>query len=184
MVKSLNFDDLKALNKTSFYESTDKRLKVFIHKLTEKTSYVKENMDFKSNAYENILKARNGKFISEAGIKEHMVTYLASGKSRHSTQIFSKQGGKGTRPVLEKILKNSEVSCKYSAPAKSFLFYSFDNIQKLLKSYRIGGNHQSKVIAIVVCSILCLLFDNANTNCDLQSNVETHQPIGIQNIPI
>ena len=46
----LNFDDLKAANKSSFYESADKRLKVFIDKLTEKTSYVNENMNFKSNA--------------------------------------------------------------------------------------------------------------------------------------
>lgn len=139
-----------------------------------------ENLNFKSNAYENILKARNGKFISEAGIKEHMVTYLASGKSRHASQKNSNQGGKGTRPVLEKILKNSEVSCRYSAPEKAFLYYSFDNIQKLLKSYRIGGNHQKKVLAIVVCSILCMLFDNGNCS----TNVRTHQLIGIQNIPM
>ena len=36
------------------------------------------------------------------------------------------------------------------------MFFSFDNIQTLLKSHRIGGDHQKKVLAIVVCSILCL----------------------------
>ena len=76
-----------------------------------------------------------------------MVVYLASGKSMHSSQVFSKQGGKGTRPILEKILTNSEDVCKFSAPEKAFLFYSYDNIQTLLKSYRIGGNHQKKVLA-------------------------------------
>ena len=34
----LNFDDLKAANKSSFYESADQRLRAFINKLTEKTS--------------------------------------------------------------------------------------------------------------------------------------------------
>ena len=116
------------------------------------------------------MKARNGKYISEAGLKEHMVSYLASKKARHSSQIFSKQGGKGTRPVLEKVLANSEASLKFSAPQKSFLYFSFDNIQKLLKSYRIGGSH--KVLAIVVCSILCLLFENGGQNYELQYKSE------------
>ena len=38
-------------------------------------------------------------------------------------------------------------------------FFSYDNIQTLLKSHRVGGNHQNKVLVIVVCSILCLLPD-------------------------
>ena len=93
----LNFDDLKAVNKKIFYDRCDSRLKSFIDNLTENTSYKNYNQNFKSNIYENILKARNGKYISEAGLKEHMVSYLASGKARHSSQIFSKQGGKGAR---------------------------------------------------------------------------------------
>ena len=35
------------------------------------------------------------------------------------------------------------------------LFFTFNNIQTLLKSHRIGGEHQRKILAIVVCSILC-----------------------------
>ena len=90
------------------------------------------------------------------GIKEHMVVYLSSGKSRHTSQVFSKQGGKGTRPLLETILNNSESICVFNAPEGSTLFFTFDNIQTLLKSHRIGGEHQKKVLAIVVCSTLCL----------------------------
>ena len=75
-----------------------------------------DNVNFKYNAYENILKARNSYFISDVGLKEHMVSYLSSGKARHNTQVFSKQGGKGTRPVLEMILKNSEGVCQFKAP--------------------------------------------------------------------
>ena len=63
------------------------------------------NLNYKSNVYENILKARNSKYVSKVGLKEHMVTYLSSNKSRNSTEVFSKQGAKGTRPILEKFLK-------------------------------------------------------------------------------
>ena len=37
----------------------------------------------------------------------------------------------------------------------------------MLKSYRIGGQHQKKVLAIVVCSILALFFDS-EIKCELQ----------------
>ena len=77
----------------------------------------------------------------------------------HASQVFSKQGAKSTRPVLEKILANSEDICKFKPQEKAFLFFSFDNIQTLLKSYRIGGDNQRKALAIVVCSILCLMFE-------------------------
>jgi hypothetical protein len=97
-----------------------------------------------------------------------MVSYLASGKSRHSSQVFSKQGGKGTQPLL----KTSENICKLSPPEKTNLFFSFDNILKLLKSYRIGGNNQTKPLGIIVCSIMCLLPDDENKECDIQFSYE------------
>ena len=102
-------------------------------------------MHFNYNAYDNLLKARNSKYVSSVGLKEHIVAYLSSGKSMHNTQVFSKQGAKGTRPVIESVLKTSEKTCKFSPPGKSPLFFSFDNIQTLLKSHRIGGDHQKKV---------------------------------------
>ena len=98
----INLEDLKTATKSEFYGKCDKRLKSFIDKLTDRAVYKAENSNFKSNIYENMLKARNSKFTSKPGLKEHMVVYLASGKSMHSSQVFSKQGGKGTRPILEK----------------------------------------------------------------------------------
>lgn len=164
--------DLKAASKEEFYEKCEKRLKCFLDALTAKKKSENDNINFKSNVIENICKARNSKFVSEVGLKEHMVSYLASGKSRHSSQVFSKQGGKGTRPLLERILKTSENICKFSPPEKTTLFFSFDNIQKLLKSYRIGGNNQSKPLGIVVCSIMCLLPDGEDKECDIQFSHE------------
>jgi hypothetical protein len=78
-----------------------------------------------------VLKARNSKYLSGMGIKEHMVTYLSSGKSVHTSQLFSKQGGQGTRPLLEKVLKNSESVCMFKAPEHVTLLFSYDNIQTL-----------------------------------------------------
>ena len=155
----INIEDLKIAGKMEFYDECDVRIKNFIDNLTSKKRSNNENMNYKANVWENILKARNSKFLSETGVKEHMINYLASGKSRHATQVFSKQGGKGTRPLLENILKNSEDICKFEAPEHVTLLFSFDNIQTLLKSHRIGGEHQKKILAIVVCSIMCLMPD-------------------------
>ena len=153
--KDLDIGTLKKSTKTEFYRNGDRRLTTFMDTLTERQHYQNESVNYKCNAYENLLKARNLKFVSNIGVKEHMVSYLASGKSRHSTQVFSKQGAKGTRPVLEIVLKNSEDLLKFKAPDHSTLFFSFDNIQTLLKSHRVGGDQQKKVLAVVVCSILC-----------------------------
>ena len=155
--KDLSIKDLKTATKDKLYGECDERLKNFIDCLTELKITANDNIAFKSNIYENILKARNNKYVSVVGLKEHMVVYLASGKSCHASQVFSKQGGKGTRPVLEIILKNSESVCKFKAPENITLFFSFDNIQTLLKSHRIGGPNQKEILVIVVCSILCYL---------------------------
>jgi hypothetical protein len=107
LAKDLDLERLNEKNKKQFYENRDKRVTCFIDALTARKVYTNnECVNFKYNAYENILKARNSKFVSDVGLKEHMVSYLSSGKAIHNTQVFSKQGGKGTRPVLEMILKN------------------------------------------------------------------------------
>ena len=89
-----------------------------------------KHMFYKTNAYKNILKARNSKSVSIPGIREHLVVYLSSDKARNTTHIFSKAGAKGTRPVLEQILTNSLEKCKFVEPKNKSLFFSFDNIQK------------------------------------------------------
>ena len=61
----------KAIKKKIFYDRCDSRLNSFIDNLTENASYKNDNQNFKSNINDNILKARNGKYISEVGLKEH-----------------------------------------------------------------------------------------------------------------
>ena len=60
---------------------------------------------------------------------------------------------------METILSNSFDKCKFVEPKNISLFFSFDNIQKLLKSYRIGGSNQDKPLAVVVTSVLAMLPD-------------------------
>ena len=91
--KDLDLDKLCATNKKEFYQTCDKRLKNFIDSLTAKK--VNDNTDCvnnKYNVYENILKARNSKFVSDVGVKEHMVSYLSTGKS---TSLYCKNRLKG-----------------------------------------------------------------------------------------
>ena len=131
---------LNATNKTDFYKACDRRLTSFFDALTAKKKYGgDECVNFKYNAVENIFKARNAKYVSDIGLKEHMVSYLSSGKAIHSSQVFSKQGAKGTRPVLEMVLKNSESVCKFDAPCKiNFVFHirQHSDTSKITQNWR------------------------------------------------
>ena len=120
-------------------------MKSFIDSLTARKVYSNECINFKYNAYENLLKARNSKFVSEIGLKEHMVTYLSSGKARHTTQVFSKQGGKGSRPVLGKILKNSEYVYKFEAPDNVILFLHLIIFRNFWKATELEANNKNNV---------------------------------------
>ena len=71
--KDLNLEELKKASKDKFYESCDSRLKNFIDYITENEHYRTENINFKSNIYENLSKARNVKFNCAVEVKEHMV---------------------------------------------------------------------------------------------------------------
>ena len=73
----LNLNDLKKVTKSEFYATCDRRLQSFIDNLTHKARYSNDDDNFKTNIFENMLKARNQKYASEVGIKEHMVVYLA-----------------------------------------------------------------------------------------------------------
>ena len=57
--KDLDLEQLKRASKVTFYESCDIRLKNFIDYITECERSTSENVNFKSNVYENLLKARN-----------------------------------------------------------------------------------------------------------------------------
>ena len=59
------------------------------------------------NVIENIYKARNFNFVSDVGISESVISYFASDKSKHNSQVISKQGGKGTRGTLETFIQRS-----------------------------------------------------------------------------
>ena len=172
--ESLDLEKLQQNSKKELFGEIDPRLCSFINSLTERTGnnqQRKNNLVFKMNAVENLIKARNTNFTSITGLREHLVAYIASNRSRHVTQVFSKQGAKGTRPLLEKIMDNSMKTSNFKAPSQKSLFISFDNIQKLYKNYRLGANEDEKAIAAIVTSILCILPDGPDTS-DIQYQLD------------
>ena len=71
--KDLSIEDLKNSSKSELYNNCDERLRCFIDSLTVKkfskfNQSTNDNLNFKSNAYENILKARNSKFVCTSGL--------------------------------------------------------------------------------------------------------------------
>ena len=168
--KTLSLVELQHFDKEEYYASIDSRIVTFIDALTEKKGNKRSqdpqasNTNFKMNAIENLIKARDSKFVSVSGLREHMVTYMSSGRSIHVSQVFSKQGAKGTRPLLENILDNSMTTCTFKVPENKSMSISFDNIQKLYKNYRLGVGENEKAIATVVTSVLCTLPDGQKSS--------------------
>ena len=119
----------------------------------------KDNKAELSNLLDSLFKSRNSRYVSLAGLKEHLVAYISSNKSHHVSDLFSHIGGRGNRHLLETILDNSEIACKFEDPKKISVFVSFDNIQKLMKGHRLSEAEQQKVYGIIVTSILAVLPD-------------------------
>ena len=74
---------------------------------------VTKNIIRNCNAYENLLKARNSKYISLNGIKEHLICFISSGRSAIVSDIISQIGGKGNRKIFEEIIQNSKITCNF-----------------------------------------------------------------------
>ena len=123
-----------------------------------------DNSNELANVWDSILKSRNSKYVSLSGLKEHIIIYLASGKSNYVSELLSHIGGRGTRKIIETILDKSELACRFTEPKKISIFVSFDNIQKMYPQHRISDQEQEKVYAVIVCSILALLPDGYTTS--------------------
>ena len=120
-----------------------------------KSALIHEIIPILCEILESLVKACHGHFVSKHGICPHLVSYIESKKSTVS-KIFNKVGGKGSKPLLEDVIKNTELTVSVSPPQNISCFYSFDNIQTLFRSHRLDGKNADKVIAIVVT--LCLQF--------------------------
>ena len=167
-----SIEDLNKDNLSQTFEDMDLRLKTFLDAATERSNHYypnREKVEAKKktqicNAYDALLKARNSKYLSLNGVKEHLICFISSGRSVIVSEMISQIGGKGNRRVIEEIIKNSEISCQFEEPQNVVIFVSFDNIQKLSKTHRLTSKDQEKVYAVVVTSILATLPDGYRCN--------------------
>ena len=158
--------DLSQLLKSSgkdLYDAADPRLKVFIEEATKtaKTENYGSDMakskkaSFCQNIVENFLKARNLRFVSLSGLSLLTLVYIFSGRSIQTCKLFSATGAKGTyNLVMKYVLPNSRKTSYKSCVDNVTVFYSFDNMQKLAKIWRLHGSQQTKSLANVVTSIV------------------------------
>ena len=166
--KNFCFQDLSCASKRSFLDQCDKRILSFIDGLTERTykykQYQHDTLNEKFNIYDNLLKARNFNYVSDVRVREGIIAFISSSKSFDATTVLSKQGGKGTKNVLNRVIRNTYDKNQFIPPDNISTFYSFDNIQTLLQSQRITGKGQEIALAVVVTSILCTLPDGWREN--------------------
>ena len=145
------------------YDAADPRLKVFIEEATKTAKTEKYGSDmskskkasFCQNIVENLLKARNLRFVSLSGLSLLTLVYIFSGRSIQTCKLFSATGAKGTyNLVMKYVLPNSRKTSLKSCVDNVTVFYSFDNMQKLAKIWRLHGSQQTKSLANVVTSIV------------------------------
>ena len=116
--------DIEKLLKTSsrdLYGNADQRLRAFIDAAVKTNErYANETKNnkrivFCSNVIENLLKARNLKYVSQSGLTVLTLVYILSGRSKQACNLFSTTGAKGSyRLVTEFVLPNSkETSYKH-----------------------------------------------------------------------
>ena len=168
-----NFDELSYASKKSLFESADPRLQAFLKSMTEKedSRNTSDNTNYLTNIIENILKARNQKCVTIQGVREGVTAYISSNRSKTTSTIMNKQGAKGSMPFLKRIIQNTVDKNEFKPPPDCIIMLSFDNIQRLQKSYHITSSNTERPLAIVVTSALCTLPDGYSEN-KLQYNSE------------
>ena len=110
---------------------------------------------FCSNIVENFLKARNLRFVSLFGLSILTLVYIFSGRSKQTCKLVAATGAKGNyNLVTQFVLPNSAETSYKSCIDGVTVYYSFDNIQKISKIWRVYGSHQDKSLAKVATSII------------------------------
>ena len=158
--------DLAQLLKSSgsdLYDQADPRLKVFIEEAV-KTDYTEKygsdiannkKTVFCYNIIEHFLKARNLRFVSLSGLSFLTLVYIFSGRSVQTCKLVAATGAKGNHNIVTQfLLPNSTESSYKSCVDGVTVYYSFDNIQKISKIWRVYGSHQDKSLAKVATSIV------------------------------
>ena len=181
-----NVDLSQLLNSSGkeVYDATDPRLKAFIDEAIKTTKTENYGSDvakskkaaFCHNIVENFLKARNLRYVSLSGLSLLTLVYIFSGRSIQTCKLVSTTGAKGTyKLVMKYALPNSRKTSYKSCVDNVTVFYSFDNMQKLAKIWRLHGSQQTKSLANVVTSIVHCYPDGL-----LSSNVQyvlRHSPM-------
>ena len=183
-MENIDLSTLLGASGQELYDTADPRLTVFIEEAV-KTLYTDKfgsdlaktkKTSFCHNIVENFLKARNLRFVSLSGLSLLTLVYIFSGRSIQTCNMFASTGAKGSHKIVTKfVLPNSRETSYKSCVDGVTVFYSFDNIQKLFKIWRLHGSNQDKSLAKVATSIVHCYPDGM-----LNSNVQyvlRHSPM-------
>ena len=162
-LEHVDIAQLLTFSSQDMYNEADQRLKVFIEEAvktsktekygSEAANAKKEN--FCHNIIENFLKARNLRFVSHSGLSLLTLVYIFSGRSTQTCNLVAATGAKGTYKIVTQfVLPNSRNTSYKSSKDGVTVYYSFDNIQKISKIWRVHGSKQDQSLAKVATSIV------------------------------
>ena len=162
-LEHVDISDLLKSSSQDMYDQADPRLRVFIEEAVKTSKTEKYGTDvantkkasFCHNIIENFLKARNLRFVSYAGLGLLTLVYIFSGRSVQTCKLVAATGAKGTHKIVTQfVLPNSRKTSYRSCVDGVTVYYSFDNIQKISKIWRVHGSQQDKSLAKVATSLV------------------------------
>ena len=128
----------------NYYSSIDPRLTSFVNsavgqnqKMISKDENEVEFL-YKMKAVENILKARHLKFVSPIGLMQGILIYIYSNRSSNiATMFLHFAGAKGSLSTVKSVINRSEKTSQRCVPDKVIVNFTFDNVQCLMKHWRV-----------------------------------------------
>ena len=162
-LEQVDISELLKSTSQDMYDKADPRLQVFIEEAvkTSKTENYGTDLanikkkSFCHNILENFLKARNLRFVSYSGLGLLTLVYIFSGRSLQTCKLVAATGAKGCDKIVTKfVLPNSRKTSYRSCIDGVTVYYSFDNIQKISKIWRVHGSQQDKSLEKVATSLV------------------------------
>ena len=155
----------------NYYSRIDPRLTSFVDSAVgqnQKMISKDENevkFSYKMNAVENILKARHLKFVSPIGLMQGILIYIYSNRSANiATMFLHFAGAKGSLSTVKSVINRSEKTSQQCVPDKVIVNFTFDNVQCLMKHWRVFAQKKPQALAAIATSVVQTFPDGLKTS--------------------
>ena len=121
-----------------------------------------------ANTIDVIRKIADPKFVSWIGWRDSIVTFVRT-HSKVTISMLTRIGAHPTYNQIQWFL--SKLKPQFSSIRDQDIITTFDNEQKLKKSYRLGGEEGSNKMTTSLCTMVLHLYPNEKSYLQFQSSL-------------